>query len=457
MKSFIKTYGCQMNEQDSLQIKGLLSRMGYADTPDPEEADLILVVTCSIREKAVHKVYSELGRLKPLIEKNPNRIIGLAGCVAQQEKENLLRRFPYLDLVFGPDAIGRLPDMVQTVFRNRRLKYKKPIVQTCFSSRKDFEFVDLVIPGEENRVKEFVTIQKGCDNVCSFCIVPSVRGPEVSRSSDDIIREIQELAALGVKEVTLLGQNVNSYGKKFPEEIPFAQLLRRIAAETDIQRLRFTSSHPQDVGDDLIRLYAELPVPPGLPALCPHFHLPVQSGSNHVLTAMRRHTTREDYLDIIRKLRMVRPDIAFSTDLIVGFPGETEEDFQQTLDLFSEVGFDMSYSFIYSPRPGTRAFSLIDNVSTAEKEKRLERLQALQTEVAQAKNNALLGRVQEVLVEKEDDFGQNLMGRTGTNKIVHMSKKTANEVSGNGNLIGRMVKVRMIKANPYSLVGEVAK
>lgn len=476
MKSFIKTYGCQMNEQDSLQMKGLLARIGYADTSEPFDADLILMVTCSIREKAVHKVYSDLGRLRPLVEENPDRIIGLAGCLARQEKENLLKRFPFLDLVFGPDAIGRLPDMVQTVSRNRGLKYKKPIVDVRLSSRHDFEFVNLIAEGCESRVKAFVTIQKGCDNVCSFCIVPKVRGPEVSRSSDDIVKEVRELVSLGVAEVTLLGQNVNAYGKKSSGEISFPRLLRRISAETGspggagnpggagspgdgpsrpgvgIQRLRFTSSHPQDVGDDLIQCYADLKV------LCPHFHLPVQSGSDKVLAAMRRHYTREDYLDIVRKLKEARPGIALTTDLIVGFPGETEEDFRQTLDLVREVGFDLSYSFVYSPRPATHALRIPDDVPPAEKEKRLEILQALQTEVAQAKNNALLHAVVDVLVEKEDDFGQNLVGRTGSNKMVHIRLAPlglAPVGSMADGSIGKIVPVRITRANPYSLVGEV--
>ncbi|MBI4411058.1 MAG: tRNA (N6-isopentenyl adenosine(37)-C2)-methylthiotransferase MiaB [Deltaproteobacteria bacterium] len=449
MKAFIKTYGCQMNEQDSLQMKGLLTRIGYVGASEPFDADLILMVTCSIREKAVHKVYSDLGRLRPLVENNPNRIIGLAGCVAQQEKENLLKRFPFLDLVFGPDAIGRLPEMVDSVRRSREEKKRRPIVETRFSSRKDFEFVNLIAQDDEGKVKAYVTIQKGCDNICSFCIVPSVRGSEVSRPSDDIVKEVRELVSLGVKEVTLLGQNVNSYGKKFPGEISFVRLLRRIAAETDIQRLRFTSSHPQDVGDDLVECYADLKV------LCSHFHLPVQSGSNKVLAAMRRYYTRENYLDIIRKLKGVRPDIAITTDLIVGFPGETEEDFRQTLGLVREVGFDLGYSFVYSQRPGTKAARIKDDVTLAEKETRLGILQALQTEVAQSKNNALLHKVVEVLVEKEDDFGQNLittrwLGRTSSNKIVHISIGPAAR-----ELIGETVAVRITKANPYSLVGEV--
>lgn len=449
MKAFIKTYGCQMNVQDSLQMKGLLSRIGYGEAEEPLEADLILLVTCSIREKAVHKVYSELGRLRDLADNNPNLIVGVAGCVAQQEKSNLFKRYPFLDLVFGPDAINELPEMIHSVKEAKEKKNPLPILRTRFHSRKDFEFVNLINKEEENRSKAFVTIQKGCDNVCSFCIVPAVRGAEVSRPHREIVEEIKQLVDLGVKEVTLLGQNVNSYGLKHKEEITFAQLIDKIAAQTDIKRLRFVSSHPQDVGDDLIEKFRDIPI------LSPHFHLPVQSGSNRILTLMRRHYTREDYLHIVESLKKVREEIVFSTDLIVGFPGETEDDFEQTISLMEEVGFDASFSFVYSPRPHTTAVKLKEDVSSKEKAGRLAVLQHFQDRIALRRHKKLEGTIQEVLVEKEDDLGHNLVGRTGTNIITHFAKPKSPIFYEHNDLVGSFLQVRIGKASSYSLEGEV--
>ncbi len=439
-----------MNEQDSLQMQGLLRRAGFEKSTNPWDADLILLNSCAIREKAVHKIYSDLGRVRLIKEEHPGLILGLAGCVAQQEKENLIKRFPFLDLVFGPDAIRHLPDMVKEVRMRRGGSGERgttnypPVVRTCFDSRKDFEFVNLLPHEEENRVKAFVTIQKGCDNVCSFCIVPRVRGPEVSRPANDIVSEIRQLVELGVKEVTLLGQNVNSYGKK-GNGISFSQLLERIDGETGIRRLRFTSSHPQDVDDDLVEKFRTLQ------SLSPHFHLPVQSGSNRILSAMRRHYTREDYLKIIESLKNVLPAIALSTDFIVGYPGETEEDFSATLDLIDKVGFDSSYSFIYSPRPGTASFQLADDVPMAEKTRRLEILNNFQRQISEGKNKKLEGTVEEVLVESYSQKDKVWMGRTGTNKIVHFTGLSAfNEEK----IIGEFVNIKIIKANPFSLMGE---
>lgn len=444
LKFFIKTYGCQMNEQDSLQMKGLLTRMGFESTTDPFAAGLILLSTCSIRQKAVHKVYSELGKLRLLAEENPDLIVGVSGCVAQQEKEKFFKRYPYLDLVFGPDAIRSLPKMVGQVLEQKKKRNPQHILNTRFNPRQDFEFVNLVVDDEENRVKAFVNIQKGCDNVCAFCIVPHVRGAEVSRPSGQILEEVKALVEMGVKDITLLGQNVNSYGLKHSSEIRFAELINHICAETKIQRLRFTTSHPKDVGDDLIACFAKWE------QLCPHFHLPVQSGSNKILQAMRRQYTREDYLSIARRLRKVRPFIALTTDFIVGFPGETTDDFTATLNLLGEVQFDTCYAFNYSPRPHTSALHLGDDVLPAVKKERLRVLLDLQNEIARAKNTKKVGGYEEVLVEKADDAGALWTGRTGQNKIVHLKDLSANKKD----LTGQLVDVHIVKANPNSLLGE---
>ena len=444
MKAFIKTYGCQMNEQDSLQMKGLLQTMGYAPSVEPSGADVVLFVTCSIREKAVHKVYSDLGRLRPMAEANPGMIVGVAGCVAQQEKSALHRRFPFLDLVFGPDAIRELPEMITRVKAGRGEGRDVPITNTRFHPRAEFEFVNLIVRGHENRVSAYVNIQKGCDNVCAFCIVPRVRGPEVSRPAQEIIDEIKALTDLGVKEVTLLGQNVNSYGLKNGNET-FAVLLGRIGEETSIKRLRFISSHPKDVGEELVEKFRDLEI------LSPHFHLPVQSGSDSVLKAMRRGYTRADYVAKIDALRKARPDIVFSSDFIVGFPGEKEKDFEETLSLIDEVGFDSSFSFAYSPRPGTTARRLDDRVSDEEKGRRLSLLQGRQKEISGQKNRALEGIVAEVLVENPDEFRDNWFGRTGTNKPVRFDAPGRRE-----NLCGRFVPVRITKGSRVVGGGEVA-
>lgn len=425
-------------------MKGLLHKAGYDNTDDPALADLFLLVTCSIREKAVNKVYSDLGRIRPYIEDKPHAIVGLAGCVAQQEKGEMFKRFPFLDMVFGPDAIKELPSMVEKIKEKKMVGLSERVLQTQFHSRKDFEFVNLLYDGEENKIKAFVNIQKGCDNICSFCIVPHVRGREVSRPSSQIIDEIKALVDMGVKEVTLLGQNVNSYGLKDTGEVTFAKLLEKIANETQIKRLRFTTSHPKDVGPDLIEQYKNLDI------LCPSFHLPVQSGSNSILKAMRRFYTREEYLEKIARLREVRPTISFTSDIIVGFPGETDEDFAQTLDLLDQAQFDLTYSFLYSPRPYTTAVKLEDNVPREIKSKRLDILLEHQRAISRKLNEKMQDCVTEVLVESIGELGQNYMGRTDTYKIVHFKSETPK------NLLGQIVPVRITKTQPHSLIGELA-
>lgn len=440
-KAYIKTYGCQMNEQDSSQMQLLLKKSGYETALDPYDADLVLINTCAIREKAVHKIYSDLGRLRPFKEDRPNMILGVAGCVAEQEKQKIAERFPFVDLVFGPDHIRRLPEMLAEVESHNTDVQHKSLLYTGFDLRKDFQFVNVVPDGEENPVKAFVNIQKGCDNVCSFCIVPFVRGREVSRPHADIIREIQQLVERGVKEVTLLGQNVNSYGLKTEDGVSFAELLSLIAQETKLQRLRFTTSHPKDVKEDLVTQFRDNPI------LVPHFHLPVQSGSDRILDLMKRQYTRAEYLDIIRKLQDAAPAIRFSTDVIVGFPGETDADFEDTLALMETVNFDFVFSFIYSPRPYTKAIKLEDDVPLTVKLERLKVLQDRTRQIAEEKNLGELSQRREVLVESRDDDAEwPYMGRTTTNKIVHFR--------GGDYKLGDRVGVLISKTTAFTLFGE---
>lgn len=443
-KAYIKTYGCQMNEQDSSQMQVLLGQMGFGKAFDPYEADLLLINTCSIREKAAHKIYSELGRIRHIKEDRPHMIVGIAGCVAEQEKKNLSSRFPFLDLVFGPDHIRHLPEMVEGVLKKRNVKSEekhKTEIRTGFNLRKDFKFVNVLPDDEEHPVKAFVNIQKGCDNICSFCIVPFVRGREVSRPHEDIISEIQQLVEKGVKEVTLLGQNVNSYGLKNTGGITFANLLEEIANKTDLKRLRFTTSHPKDVKEDLIIQYRDNPI------LVPHFHLPVQAGNTRVLDVMKRQYSREEYLDIVQQLKETVPEIRFSTDIIVGFPSETEAEFEETLTLCEEVRYDSSFSFVYSPRPYTKAIKLQDDVPYKDKLVRLKRLQDLCNEIGKEQHEKDIGTMQEVLIEmKDEEMPHKFKGRTATNKIVHFN-------SGDYQA-GDIVQLKITQAGSHCLFAE---
>lgn len=440
-KAFIKTYGCQMNEQDSSQMQSLLKGAGFSRAEGPFDADLILINTCAIREKAVHKIYSDLGRLRPLKEDRPDLVVGIAGCVAEQEQKKLSDRFPFLDLVFGPDHIRRLPQMIADVRAKRDGSSGETLIETGFDLRKDFQFVNVMPDADETPVKAFVNIQKGCDNVCSFCIVPFVRGREVSRPHDDILREIDGLVERGVKEVTLLGQNVNSYGLKTEGGVSFAGLLELIARETGLKRLRFTTSHPKDVDEDLIRQFRDNPI------LAPHFHLPVQSGSNEILSLMKRQYTRERYLDMVSCLQEAVPDIRFSTDVIVGFPNETDAEFEATLSLIRAVRYDLVFSFVYSPRPYTKAAKLDDNVSYSVKLERLKVLQDLTRTISKERNVEEVGRVREVLVESADgEEPRRHAGRTPQNKIVHFDGRDLKP--------GDLVDVKIGHANAFSLFGE---
>lgn len=436
-KLFLHTYGCQMNQYDSERIAQVMGRRGYVQTDRIDDADLILLNTCSVREKSEQKVYSILGRWKEFKEERDDVIIGVGGCVAQQEGERLLKKVPHLDLVFGTQNIHKLPDMVEQV----RMLHRRPVEIAFYRDPSYMEDPDgrTQVQG----AKAFVTIMQGCNKVCSFCIVPHVRGREVSRPSEKIISEIESLVRQGVKEVMLLGQNVNSYGKLSAGEISFAELLRRVDAVEGVERIRFTTSHPQDLSPELIDAFATLA------KLCKHLHLPVQSGSNSVLARMRRGYTRREYLDRLLRLQARASGVALSTDIIVGFPGETEEEFVDTLELLTQVGYDEIYSFMYSPRPQTVSGKIFkDDVPNEIKKDRLTRVQSLQREISLRKNRQKIGHVEEILVDGRSKLknGQ-IMGRTDTNRIVN--------VEGPETLIGKFVPVRITGATATSLLGEL--
>ncbi len=434
---FIQTYGCQMNQHDSDRIVRLLGQADYSATDKPEEADLILLNTCSVRDKAEQKVYSALGRWRELKEKKKDLIIGVGGCVAQQEGEKLLRRVPHLDLVFGTHNIHKLGQMVEEV---RSLR-SRPI-ETAFY-HDPFYMEDVEGRPEVKGARAFVTIMQGCNKVCSFCIVPYVRGREISRPSEKIISEVRRLVRHGVKEVMLLGQNVNSYGKTMPGELTFAQLLHRIDDIQGLERIRFTTSHPQDLSPELIEAYARLE------RLCEHLHLPVQSGSDSVLQRMRRGYTRGEYLNRIAKLRARCPKVALSTDIIVGFPGETEAEFEATLEILREVGYDEIYAFSFSPRPQTVAAKIYpDDVPSEIKKRRLDIVLSLQHEISLKKNKEQIGLVEEILIDGPSKLRQGqIMGRTRSNRIVN--------AMGPESLAGAITQVRITGATANSLLGEL--
>ena len=435
---YIRTFGCQMNEHDSAKIRAMLAADGYLDSDAPDNADLILFNTCTIREKAHQKAMSEIGRAKLFKRRRPGTIVGVCGCVAQEVKEAIFERYPHVDLLFGPDQIPRLPELVEEARAGR-----KASALDLIDDPERYRFLGSASPTTDHRppATAFVSIMKGCNCACSYCIVPSVRGREVCRLPGDVIDEVHLLADAGTKEVTLLGQNVNAYEHG---ETTFAKLLRRIAEETGIRRIRFTSPHPRDAGDDLVREYAENM------KLMPHIHLPVQAGANAVLTKMRRGYTRERYLGICAKLRAARPGMSITTDLIVGFCGETAEDFEQTLDLMRLADFDQAFAFKYSPRPGTEAARKFeDDVPPEEKDRRLAELLALQLATSRRNNEAQVGKRAEALATGLDRMQRGLVtGRLPDNRIVHFA--------GQPSLVGAMVPVRMTAAHANSLAAEVA-
>jgi tRNA-2-methylthio-N6-dimethylallyladenosine synthase len=431
---YIETYGCQMNDHDSERILRLLEDSFYLETRDPQEADLILINTCSVREKPENKVYSALGRYRQLKEER-GVMIGVAGCVAQQEGSRLLDRISYLDLVLGTHAISTLPDLLKKIETTG-----ERICKTEFDEKGTY--LNTILPtGSPQKVKSFVTIMQGCDHYCSYCIVPFVRGREKSRPSAEILEEIRHLAVKGVKEVCLLGQNVNGYGRGLEGEIGFSELLGRINEIEGIERIRFTTSHPKDLSDALIQAFSDLP------KLCEHIHLPFQSGSERVLERMRRGYSIVSYLEKIERLRACRPGMAVTADVIVGFPGEEEEDFNQTLDLIKRVQFDDLFSFKYSTRKGTHAAQFDDQVEEKIKQQRLAILQEIQREITLRKNEAVEGRTEEVLVEgRSKQSDQDMTGRTRTNKSVNFK--------GGQSLVGKLVPIRITKGFAHSLRGE---
>ena len=436
-KVFIRTFGCQMNEYDSDKMADVLAAgEGFEQTDKPEEADVILFNTCSVREKAQEKVFTDLGMVRHLKQKNPDLIIGVGGCVASQEGAAIVQRAPYVDIVFGPQTLHRLPQMM-----DKRRASGRPQVDISFP---EIEKFDHLPPPRVEGASAFVSIMEGCSKYCTFCVVPYTRGEEVSRPLDDVLAEVAGLAAQGVKEVTLLGQNVNAYRGAMAEgEIAdFALLLELVAEIPGIERLRFTTSHPREFTPRLIDAYTRIP------KLVSHLHLPVQSGSDRILAAMKRGYTALEYKSIVRKLKVARPDLCLASDFIVGFPGETEEDFLATLRLIEEVGFDASFSFLYSPRPGTPAAGMADDTPQAVKSERLHRLQALVDGQAAAISAAMVDTVQTVLVEGHSRKDPNeLAGRTDNNRVVNFPAPPR--------LIGQMLEVRITKALPHSLRGEV--
>ncbi len=435
-KLYIKTFGCQMNEYDSAKMHDVLADSEeLVQVSNPEEADILLLNTCSIREKAQEKVFSQLGQWKDWKKDKPDLVIGVGGCVASQEGDAIRQRAPYVDMVFGPQTIHRLPEMLSHVEEKHQ-----SVVDISFPEIEKFD--NLPEPRAEGP-SAFVSIMEGCSKYCTFCVVPYTRGEEISRPFDDVIAEVSQLAAQGVREINLLGQNVNAYrGEMHDGEIAdLALLIHYVAAVEGIERIRFTTSHPVEFSDSLIQAYAEVP------ELVSFVHLPIQSGSDRVLAAMKRGHMAMEYKSKIRRLREARPDITISSDFIVGFPGETDADFEQTMKLIDEIGFDHSFSFVYSARPGTPAASLDDDVSLETKKARLARLQARINEQAAVISAAMVGSVQRVLVERPSKKDpQQMAGRTENNRVVNFD--------GGERLIGHFVDVRITKALPNSLQGE---
>ena len=430
-----------MNEYDSAKTAELLNQShGMVLAQDEQQADVLLLNTCSIREKAQEKVFSQLGRWRELKQANPDMIIGVGGCVASQEGEAICQRAPYVDLVYGPQTLHRLPLMLKDLLNNKQ-QARTSVVDVSFPEIEKFD--NLPEPKADGPTA-FVSIMEGCSKYCSFCVVPYTRGEEISRPFDDVINEVATLASQGVKEINLLGQNVNAYqGLMHDGDIAdLALLIRYVAAVDGIERIRFTTSHPVEFSDSLIQAFAEVP------ELVSHVHLPVQSGSDRILSMMKRGHTALEYKDKIRRLRQARPDISLSSDFIIGFPGETDKDFQDTMKLIEDIGFDYSFSFIYSARPGTPAAGFADDVSLEVKKERLAELQARINKMAQAISESMIGKVERVLVERPSKKDKNqLAGRTENNRVVNFT--------GNPRLIGHFVDVKITEALPNSLRGEV--
>lgn len=446
-KVFIATQGCQMNVYDSEKMADVLGDShGMVLTDNIEEADVLLMNTCSIREKAQEKVFSELGRWRQLKEKNPNIVIGVGGCVASQEGDKIQARAPHVDMVFGPQTLHRLPELYDQSMKQTAIKPKNRIgvVDVSFPSIEKFDFLP---EPKVDGYKAFVSIMEGCSKYCSFCVVPYTRGEEISRPLDDVLAEIDSLAEQGVREVTLLGQNVNGYrGEKHDGTIcRFSELLYYVSHIDGIERIRYTTSHPLEFTDDIIEAYANIP------KLVSHLHLPVQSGSNAILQAMKRNHTIDIYIEQIRKLREIRPDMHLSSDFIIGFPNETDDDFQDTLNLAKDLDFDHSYSFIYSKRPGTPASDLPDNIDMATKKARLAEFQKVITDSTWAKTQAMVGQTVRVLVESHADRNPEFLMGTADNTRTVLLK-------GDDDLLGKFVTVNVTKAlSPHLVEGELVE
>ncbi len=442
-KLYIKTFGCQMNEYDSGKMADLLhANEGMVMTDTPEDADVVLLNTCSIREKAEDKVYSDLGRLRELKKTKPNLLIGVGGCVASQEGQQIVSRAPYVDVVFGPQTLHRLSDLLA-----QRRKTGIPQVDISFPEIEKFDHLPV---SRQTRGSAYVSIMEGCSKYCSYCVVPYTRGEEVSRPFDDVLTEVAGLASKGVKEIVLLGQNVNAYLGKMggTEEIAdFALLIEYISDIPGVERVRFTTSHPKEFTQRLIDVYAKVP------KLVSHLHLPVQHGSDSVLSAMKRGYTALEYKSIIRKMRAVRPDLTLSSDFIVGFPGETEADFEKLLKMVRELEFDNSFCFIFSPRPGTPAANLSDDTPYETKLKRLQTLLSLVEEQANQISQKMLGNIEKVLIEGLAKDGVNLQGRAENNRVVHFMAPDQEIES----LIGQMADIRITEVLNYTLRGELVE
>ena len=435
---YIETWGCQMNEEDSEKLSGMLKRVGYTKTENKEDAGIILFNTCCVRENAENKVFGNLGSLKHLKKENPDLIIGICGCMMQQEgmADKILKKFPYVNIVFGTHNAYKFPEYLN------RVKTEGVQIKEIFN--KETDIVEGLPIDRESNVKAFVTIMHGCNNFCTYCIVPYVRGRERSRKPEDILNEVRELVAQGYKEITLLGQNVNSYGKGLEEEVDFAKLLRMINEIEGLERVRFMTSHPKDLTHDVIMAIKECD------KLCEQIHLPVQSGSNSILKKMNRHYTKEYYLDLIKKIKEEIPGVTLTTDIIVGFPGETEEDFQETLELVKEVGYSSAFTFIYSRRNNTPADMMLNQVSEEDKHHRFNRLIAAVNERVIAQNKAEEGNILEVLVEgNSKNDAEKLTGRTRTGRLVNFTGENVN--------VGELVNVKITRAQNFSLIGEVIK
>jgi tRNA-2-methylthio-N6-dimethylallyladenosine synthase len=435
---YIETWGCQMNEEDSEKLSGMLKRTGYDRSDERDTADIIIFNTCCVRENAELKVKGNLGALKKIKKERPDLIIAVCGCMMQQEgvAEEIIKMFPFVDIIFGTHNSYKFPE-----YLNRVKQENKSIVEVI---QKEEGIVEGIPIDRESSVKAFVTIMYGCNNFCTYCIVPYVRGRERSREPQNIVKEIKDLVSAGYKEVTLLGQNVNSYGKELEPKMSFAGLLKTIREIPGLERVRFMTSHPKDLTEDVIDVIAEGG------NLCEQIHLPVQSGSSRLLKMMNRHYDKEMYLDLVRRIKSKIPGVAISTDIIIGFPGETEEDFQETLSLVNEVEYDSAFTFIYSKRKGTPAYDMDDQISDEVKHDRFNRLVEAVNACSRKRNLSYLGRTVEVLVEGFSKNNENTVtGRTRSGKLVNLS--------GGAELIGELVNVKIIKANSFSLVGEEIK